>query len=389
MRATLAVSSVAVGVVAVVVTGAIGEAAKQEVLRQTENMGANLLVVRPIQVSQSAARPELQGEVTSLKLEDYEAIKRLPRVTAATPGFENSGISVKAGSHAIAADIVGTTSAYIDVCRFRLQKGRFLNADDDLSAKRVAILGARVNETLFGQQNALGQQIRVRDIPFEIVGIFRAKGALADGADEDGQVVIPIRTAMQRVFNYRWINKIFISVHDITEMDQVRGAGAELLRERHRLEQDNKPDDFEIQDKTRVLSKRKQLAETLTFLATALAAAALVVGGVGILALMLMSVKERTPEIGLRMATGAKPRDILIQFLLEAGCIATGGWLAGMALGMIATFILAQTTTWKTSISYELVFSTLAVVAVSGLGFGAYPARKASLMLPIQALRAE
>jgi putative ABC transport system permease protein len=389
MKAALAMSTVAVGVGAVVVTGAIGEAAREEVLRQTENMGTNLLVVRPIQVRHSAARQELQGEVTSLKLDDYQAIIGLARVSTATPGFEDSAINVKAGNHAMAAEIVGTTSAYMAVCRFRLRQGRFLDADDDLSTRRVAILGARVNDTLFGQQNAIGQQIRLRDIPFEIIGVFRAKGVLADGADQDGQVVIPIRTAMQRVFNYRWINKIYLNVRGVTEMDEVRMEVAELLRDRHRLKQGGKPDDFEIQDKTQMLAKRKQLAESLTLLATTLAAASLVVGGVGILALMLMSVKERTTEIGLRMAIGAKSRDILIQFLLEATCIAAGGWLVGMALGTIATVIVAKTTAWRTTISPELVLSTLAVVAMSGLGFGTYPARKASLMLPIQALRVE
>jgi putative ABC transport system permease protein len=172
-------------------------------------------------------------------------------------------------------------------------------------------------------------------------------------------------------------------------MDDARREVAELLRERHQLYQRGKADDFAIQDKTKVLAGRKQLAETLTVLSTGLAAASLVVGGVGILALMLMSVKERTAEIGLRVAIGAKPRDILVQFLLEATCIAAGGWMAGIAVGAIAAFAIAKTTTWATSISPELVLSTFTVVAISGLGFGAYPARKASLMPPIRALRME
>lgn len=388
MRALLAVSSVAAGVVAVVVTGAIGQGAKDEVLRQTESIGTNLLVVRPAQVGSSAVRKGVRGIVTSLKLDDYEAIGRLERVSAAVPGFESS-VTVKAENRAMSAMVLGTTAPYLDVCRFRLRHGRFISDDDDLGAKRVAVLGARVNETLFAEQSAVGQQILLRSVPFEVIGVVEAKGVLADGSDEDDRVVIPIRTALRRVFNSTWLNPIFVSVSDVSEMDEARNDVAGMLRERHRLVQRNKSDDFSIQDKTKVLATRKQLADSLTLLATGLAAASLVVGGVGILALMLISVKERTAEIGLRMAIGAKPRDILIQFLLEAASIAAGGWLTGMAIAAVTTVIIARATSWTTSISSGLVLSTLAIVVTSGLIFGAYPARKASLMPPIQALRME
>ena len=178
-------------------------------------------------------------------------------------------------------------------------------------------------------------------------------------------------------------------MRNVTEMDEAHSDVARLLRERHRLIQRNKADDFSIQDKTKVLAARKQLADSLTLLATGLAGASLVVGGAGIFALMLMSVKERTAEIGLRMAVGAKRRDIFVQFLLEATSIAAGGWLAGMAMAAVATVIIARATGWTTSIAPGLVFIMLAIVVTSGLIFGAYPARKASLMPPIQALRME
>jgi putative ABC transport system permease protein len=388
MRAILAVSSVAAGVVAVVVTGAIGLGAKEEVLRQTESIGTNLLVVRPAQVRNSAARKNVKGVVTSLKLDDYQAITQLSRISAAVPGFERS-VTVKADNLSMSAMVLGTTPPYLEVCRFRLHQGRFITDEDDLSVNRVAVLGARVNETLFGGQSAIGQQIRIRNVPFEVVGVLEAKGVLADGSDEDDRLVIPIRTALRRVFNSTWLNPVFISVRNVAEMDEARTDVAILLRERHRLVQRNKPDDFAIQDKTKVLAVRKQLADSLTLLATGLAGASLVVGGAGILALMLMSVKERTAEIGLRMAIGAKRRDILVQFLLEATSIAAGGWLVGMAMAAIATVIIARATSWKTSISSGLVFITLSIVVTSGFVFGAYPARKASLMPPIQALRTE
>ena len=388
MKAMLAMLSVAAGVVAVVVTGSIGQCAKDEVLRETESIGTNLLVVRPVQVSNSAARKDVRGVVTSLKLDDYQAITLLPRVSAAVPGFESSVI-VKADNLSMSAMVLGTTSPYLDVCRFRLHEGRFITDDDDRNASRVAVLGARVNETLFGGQSSIGRQIRVRNVLFEIVGVLEAKGVLADGSDEDDRIVIPIHTALRRVFNSTWLNPVFISVRDVTEMDEARTDVAALLRDRHRLAQRNKSDDFSIQDKTKVLAARKQLADSLNLLAVGLAAASLVVGGAGIVALMLMSVKERTTEIGLRMAIGAKRRDILLQFLLEATFLSAGGWLAGIAIAAVATFIISRATDWIATMSADLVLSTLTIVVTSGLVFGIYPARKASLMTPIQALRME
>jgi len=388
IRVILAVSSVAAGVVAVVVTGAIGLGAKEEVLRQTESIGTNLLVVRPAQVSNSAARKNVRGVVTSLKLDDYQAIAQLSRVSAAVPGFESS-VTVKADNLSMSAMVLGTTAPYLNVCSFRMHQGRFITDEDDISANRVAVLGARVNETLFGEKSIIGQEIRIRSIPFEVVGVLEAKGVLADGSDEDDRVVIPIRTALRRVFNSTWLNPVFISVRNVAEMDEAHSDVARLLRERHRLVQSDRADDFSIQDKAKVLAARKQLADSLTLLATGLAGASLVVGGAGIFALMLMSVKERSAEIGLRMAIGAKRRDILVQFLLEALSIAAGGWLAGMAMAAIATVVIARATSWTTSISPGLVLITLAIVVSSGLIFGAYPARQASLMPPIQALRME
>lgn len=389
MRVGLAMLSVSGGVIAVIVSGAIGEGAQKEVLRQTEILGPNLLVATPVDVGRSAARPELKGEVTTLKLADYEAIARLKRVSLAAPGFQGSETTVKAENHAMNATVLGTTSAYIDICKFHVRLGRFFDADDNSNARRVVVLGARVNSTLFGHRNPIGEQLRIGSVPFEIIGVFEAKGLLPDGSDQDGQVVIPIRTAMQRLFNNRWINDVFITVRDFSEMDDTRLEIAQLLRERHRLALRNKSDDFSIRDKTQVLAVRRKLSESFSLLTAGLAATSLIVGGVGVLALMLMLVRERTGEIGLRMAVGAKRRDILVQFLLEAASIAAGGWIVGVILGISAALIITRMTEWKTSISPDLVLGTLAVVAVSGLGFGAYPARKASLLLPIQALRTE
>jgi putative ABC transport system permease protein len=388
VKATLAITSIAAGVAAVIITGAIGAGARERVVRETEEMGTNLLVVRPAEVGISAARTKIRGVVTTLTLDDNRAIAQLPSVAEAVPGFENSE-KVKAGDTTVSAMILGTTPPYLDVCRFSVRFGRFVTGDDNAASLRVAVLGARINELLFGQRNSVGQQILVRDIPFEVIGVLNAKGALADGSDEDDRIVIPIRTALRRVFNDTWLNPIFVSVGDVANMDEVRTEIAELLRERHGLNQRNEADDFSIQDKTKVLATQRNLAQMLALLATGLAMASLVVGGVGVLALMLMSVKERTAEIGLRIAVGARSKDILVQFLLESVGLSAGGWIAGAVLGIAGSLMIARVTAWSATIPPELLLMTLGVMAGSGLVFGAYPARKASLMTPITALRME
>ena len=388
VKAALALASIAGGVAAVIITGAIGAGAKERVTRETEAMGTNLLVVRPAEVIASASRSEFKGVVTTLTLDDDRAIAHLPSIDESAPGFEKPE-TVKAGDTAVSATILGATPPYLHVSRFRLRFGRFLIDDDNLVSLRVAVLGARINEMLFDDRNSVGQQILVRGIPFEVVGVLKAKGVLADGSDEDDRVVIPIRTALRRVFNQTWLNPIFISVDHVANMDEARTEIAELLRVRHGLIERDQPDDFSIQDKTQVLATQRKLAQTLTFLASGLAMASLVVGGVGVLALMLMSVKERTTEIGLRIAVGARSHDILLQFLLESVGLSSSGWLAGVILGVAAAAILARTTAWSVTISPELLLMTFGVMAGSGLLFGAYPARKASLMTPITALRTE
>ncbi len=392
LRGVLALSSVAAGVAAVLITSAIGAGAQQEVLRKTETMGTDLLIVTPAQVASSAAR-KIRGVVTTMNVTDCQAIAALDTVRQAVPGFE-SDMTVKVPGNAMKALVLGTTAPYLEVGRFRIREGRFLDEDDNEKARRVAVLGWRVDRNLFGGSGARGQTLRIRGIPFEVIGVLAEKGALADGSDEDNRVLIPIRTALRRVLNAAWLNSIFVSVRDPDVRDQETMGDAEkeiarVLRVRHRLDPAGKPDDFVIRNRSQVLANQKQLADSLTAFTSGLAAISLAVGGVGILALMLMSVKERTGEIGLRMAVGARPVNILVQFLLEAVLLALGGWVVGMALGAVATAAIAFGTDWKVAVPVNATVASLAMAAVTGVGFGWVPARKASLLPPIQALLAE
>jgi len=376
------------GVAAVVLTSAIGKGAEGEVLREIEAVGTNLLVVRPATAKRLVSRKTVQGLMTSLRVEDAEAIAELSLVAEAVPAAERT-LRVKAGDGAMVTSVLGTTPAFPGVRRFRLRGGRFFDGDDDRASRRVAVLGARVAETLFPGEDPAGRSIRLRGVPFEVIGVLEAKGALADGADEDNQIVVPLRTALRRILNSTWLSTVFVSVRDPRRMDEAQTEIGELLRERHRLDRNGKPDDFAIQNRTRFLAAQRETLGSLVSFTTGLAVLALLVGGTGILALMLLSVKERTGEIGLRMAVGARPRDILVQFLAEATVLALGGWAAGVAVGALGAAAVAFGTEWKVGLPLAALVASLAMAGATGLGFGAFPARKASLLPPIQALASE
>ena len=394
LRVALALSGVAIGVAAVLLTGALGAGAQREVARSLEAMGTNLLVVRPAPAKSLVARKEVRGFVTTLSPADAAAVAELEKVDEAMPGMEGT-LRAKGGGAALVSTVLGATRAFPRVRRFRLGAGRFFDAEDEDDARRVAVLGARVAERLFGDEPPaalLGRGLRLRGIPFAIVGVLEAKGALADGSDEDNTIVIPIRTALRRVFNVAYLNTVFVTVRQPGrrgQMDAAQAAIGALLRQRHRLREAAQADDFAIQDKAKLLASQKEAAETLTLFTAGLSALALLVGGTGILALMLLSVKERTGEIGLRLAVGARPRDILVQFLAEATALALGGWLAGVALAGLGTAALALGTSWKVAVPVTALVASLAMALITGLGFGAVPARRASLLPPIRALGTE
>jgi putative ABC transport system permease protein len=385
LRAVLALLSIAVGVAALILTSAVGAGARAEVLRKMQSMGTNLLIVRPALVRNFAARKTIRGVVTSLKLEDYEAVAGLRIVVQSAPGAEGM-MKVKAGASTVVTKVLGTTPAFPFVRNFELRAGRFFDDTDNQAARRVAVLGSRVAEALFPQTDALGREIRVRGVPFDVVGVLQAKGAQIGGADEDNQVIVPIRTALRRVFNRTWITDIFVSLSNSQQMEAGQREIGDLLRARHRMRLDGQPDDFAIQNTTQSLNIQQRTARSLELLASALGALTLAIGGAGILALMLLSVKERTAEIGLRMAVGATPRDIFIQFLLEAIWLAVGGWVLGLALGVLAATGVMFGTNWKVGWPMDALFASAAMALIIGLLFGAVPARRASLMPPIRAL---
>jgi len=389
MRTFLALLGVIIGVSAVILMVSVGKGAQKEVLGRIEAMGTNLLVVNAGQIRRFAGRREIRGTATSLTLEDVEAIlEECYSVKNAAP-VQSSKTQVKYGNYSTNTTITGTTPEYQNIRNFRVEEGEFFTEEENKAGFRVAVLGRSVVRNLFEGEDPIGELIRIGRVPFEVIGMMESKGVDLNGVDQDDQVFIPIRTALRRVFNLTYINSISLEAVSRKNMDEAAEEVRELLRERHRLERFGKPDDFTIQSQTDLLEAERETTETFTTLIGSIAAVSLLVGGIGILAIMLMAVRERTNEVGLRMAVGASRRDILAQFVLEAAALGIGGGTAGILIGVAGSVLIGSITRWPTEISFEAVILSFTFSFAVGLFFGVYPARKASLLDPIVALRNE
>lgn len=384
LRSLLALASVAIGVSGLLLTGALGSGAMAEV---SEGLGAdrNLIVVRPAQVRRVAARPSVAGAVTTLRPEDADAIAGLPLVDTVAAGIDGRA-RLEAGRGSLAAALLGTSPAYARLRGLRVASGRFLDAEDERQAARVVVLGARVATTLFGEDDPVGREIRLRGLPFEVIGVLAPDGVKADGADQDGTVFLPSRTVLRRVLNLRWLSAVFVAVGDPAAIPATESAIRALLRERHRLPP-GAQDDFAVQDQSRLLALQREAIGSLALFGTGLSALSLLVGGSGILALMLLSVKERTTEIGLRMALGARPRDVLAQFLGEAVALALAGWALGACVAAAGVPAVSALTGWRVAFPAGPAAASLLTTLSIGIAFGALPARRAALLAPIGALR--
>jgi putative ABC transport system permease protein len=357
-------------------------------MRDLGEMGPRMLVLRPAQVRRSASHREVQGLATTLRREDCEAIAELSVVQAVAPAVDGPK-RVRSPAGALVSKVLGTEPSFPGVRGFRLDTGRFFDEEEDRERRRVAVLGARVRRVLFPGEDPLGREIRIGSVPFQVIGTLAEKGASAGGMDEDTQVFIPVQTALRRVFNVRSLTNVFVTVADADALRRGREEIAGLLRERHRLDRHGKPDDFAVQDQAKLLATQAQVARTLTLATTGLAAISLLIGGIGIVALMLLSVRERTSEIGLRLAVGARPWDILVQFLGEAMALAVAGGAVGVALGAFAAGGVAAATHWPVRASLPAILAALGVSGAVGLAAGIVPAIRAARLAPRVALAQE
>lgn len=388
LRTALALLGIIVGVSAVIIMIAIGNGAEEEVVSKIEAMGTNLVIVNAGEIKTTAGR-QFRGTVTTLTLEDVDAIeKKINTIIGAAP-IQTKKLQVKYGNLSTSTTIIGSAPNFTSVRNFNIDKGVFFTDMEDKAAMRVAVLGAGVVKNIYGNDDPINSTIRIGKVPFKVIGILESKGVDMYGTDQDDQIIIPIRTALRRVFNQTYISSFYLEIDKQENMEIAVTSVQKILREQHKLDKKNKPDDFTIQNQVDLIEAQKETSDTFTALTASIAGVSLIVGGIGILAVMLLSIRERTNEIGLRMAVGARRKDIRTQFIFESSFLSIGGGIIGIFIGIMASLSIKYIFDWSIVISLTSVMLSFGFSMAIGLFFGVYPAHRASLLDPINALRSE
>ena len=387
LRTALAMTGIVVGICSVIVMVAVGDGAQKQVLSKIQAMGTDLVMVIAGQVKIIAGRQRQTGNVSTLTMRDVKAITEEAQNLKAAAPAQGKKMLVKYETLNTTTSIIGTTEAIIPVRDLSLSSGRFFSEDEDKTAQRVAVIGETVAGNLFEGKNPVGETVRIGKVSFEVIGVLGKKGTDLVGADQDDVIYIPINTALRHLFNLTYINNIYVQAKSSQHIDKAALEIRDILREKHRLR--DKPEDFTIQSQTEILKSEREITQTFTNLLSTVAGISLLVGGVGILAIMLISIKERTHEIGLRRAVGALKRDLLLQFIVESLVLSLSGGIIGIIFGVALSLGASYFTKWPLSLSFPAIMIAFLFSAVIGLIFGVYPAAKAARLDPIEALRAE
>ena len=386
MRSILTMLGIIIGVAAVIALVSIGNGVKQDIQNSISSLGSNLLMVMPGAPRTPGVRPSA-GSMKSLKVSDYEAISKLDGVKAASPMTNGSYVVIYQNKN-WTTSVSGVNANYLDVNNWSMKSGRFLSEKNVQNRERVAVVGKTVVKNLFGDEDPVGAEIRVKNIPFRIIGVLNSKGSGAMGNDQDDMVIIPYTTAMERVEGVDYLRMIYVVGKDENGIDRLQSDIENLLRVRHGIK-DTNLDDFNIQNMNSIMETMEETTGTLTLFRGAVAAISLVVGGIGIMNIMLVSVTERTREIGVRKALGATYSVIVTQFLIEAVVISLMGGIIGIILGIGSSKLIGMASGMSTVISIPTIVMSFAFSMAIGLIFGIYPARKAAKLNPIDALHYE
>lgn len=386
MRSILTMLGIIIGVAAVIALVSIGNGVKQDIQNSISSLGSNLLMVMPGAPRTPGVRPSA-GSMKSLKVSDYEAISKLDGVKAASPMTNGSYVVIYQNKN-WTTSVSGVSYNYLDVNNWSMKSGRFLSEKNVQNRERVAVVGKTVVKNLFGDEDPVGAEIRVKNIPFRIIGVLNSKGSGAMGNDQDDMVIIPYTTAMERVEGVDYLRMIYVVGKDESGIDRLQSDIENLLRVRHGIK-DTNLDDFNIQNMNSIMETMEETTGTLTLFLGAVAAISLVVGGIGIMNIMLVSVTERTREIGVRKALGATYSVIVTQFLIEAVVISLMGGIIGIILGIGSSKLIGMASGMSTVISVPTIVMSFAFSMAIGLIFGIYPARKAAKLNPIDALHYE
>ncbi len=387
LRTFLTMLGMIIGVGAVIAMVGIGNGAKAQIEAQIASMGENVILVFSGSFNRGGVRSGWGGAGT-LSVDDAEAIQReIPGVTIISPEVQSSGL-VAAGNQNWSTRVQGESESYFDLRHWPVVQGASFSEQDVRSANKVAVIGQTIVDQLFPGEEPIGQIFRIKSVPFRVVGVLKQKGLSVQGQDQDDLIVVPYSTAMKRLQRVTMLRTINVQVASPDLLSLAQQQIIELLRQRHKITP-GKDDDFTVRNQQEIADMATAQSKTMTLLLGAIAGVSLVVGGIGIMNIMLVSVTERTREIGIRMAIGARGRDILLQFLIEAVTLSVIGGVIGIATGVGASKILAAKMSWPTLTSTDSAIIAFFFSAMVGIFFGFYPARKASRLDPIDALRYE
>ncbi len=392
LRSVLTTLGIIIGVGAVIIMVSVGNGAKARVNKLIESLGANIMIVRPGSSRGGGVRLGA-GTRPSITEDDAVSIQsEIPSVMVAVPSVRGS-VQVVAGNLNWATTAEGVTNDYFTAREWKLKNGRFFDPSEIKSSAKVALLGNTLVDNLFSGQDPIGQNIRIRRVPFVVIGVLASKGQTGLGNDQDDVVIIPLTTAKKRVLGGRRlggnrVSYIIVKARSAEEVPQTEEKVKVLLRQRHRI-RPGQPDDFRVRNLAEMLNTRADSSKAMSLLLMAVASISLIVGGIGIMNIMLVSVTERTREIGLRMAVGATGGDIMTQFLIESVVLSLIGGFLGAILGIGGSLAMSALSEWPAIIDPKSILLAFSFSAAVGIFFGFYPAHKASLLDPIEALRHE
>jgi len=390
MRSALTMLGIIIGVSAVIAMIAVGSGAKARIAEQIASMGSNLLIVLSGSSTSGGMRMG-SGTVPTLTVDDAKAIlAEVPSVKYVAPALPGVAQLVY-GNQNWSTTVTGSTPEVLDIREWPVASGRSFTQQDVDGATKVCLLGTTIVENLFGGIDPVGQIIRIQKVPFTVIGILSSKGQSTWGQDQDDTVIVPLTTAQKKLFGMQFpgmVRVIGVQAKGPEVMKETEDQINDLLRQRHRI-QPNQDNDFSVRNLTEIMATAQQSADVMSLLLGAIASISLIVGGIGIMNIMLVSVTERTREIGIRIAVGAKSKDILLQFLIESIVLSLIGGILGIAIGIAGTCVVSMFTQWPTLLSLRAILLSFIFAGSVGVFFGFYPARKASLLDPIEALRFE